>query len=219
LGFAYLFVGRSQDAVASFRNALQFDPGFGPAINGLCGAQALAKKAGDAVETCLRAAINEPDSAAPQYFLGVAYMDLGETEKALSALQKAARIEPRTARTYVGLGFVCFKLKKYQEALQHFDHARKLDVKTNHALLGLGVTYAQLKDYKTAEEILRAAVSSDPDNPMAQFNLGIVCLARRNRDCALSQYNRLKMMDDSLAKTLFTTIFRDRVVDASTYKP
>src|SRR5688572_28865178 len=70
-------------------------------------------------------------------------------------------------------------------------------------------------DYETAEEILREAVSSDPDNPIAQFNLGIVCLARKNRDCALSQYNRLKTMDHSLAKSLFTTIFRARVVDAS----
>lgn len=116
------------------------------------------------------------------------------------------------------MGFACLKLEKYQDALQHFEHARKLDVKANHAVLGLGVTYAQLKDYEIAEKILREAVSSDPGNPIAQFNLGIVCLARRNRD-ALSQYNRLKMMDDSLAKTLFTTILRDRVVDASTYKP
>lgn len=177
------------------------------------------QKAGDAVETCLKAAINDPDSAAPQYFLGVAYLDLGETEKALSALQEAARIEPRTARTYVGLGFAYLKLNNYQEALKHFGQARKLDVKANHALLGLGVTYAQLKDYGTAEEILREAVSSDPDNPIAQFNLGIVCLARSNRDCALSQYNRLKIIDHPLAKTLFTTIFRERVVDASTYKP
>jgi tetratricopeptide (TPR) repeat protein len=83
----------------------------------LCGAQALAKNAGDAVEACLRAANNDPDSAAPQYFLSVAYMDLGQTEKALSVLQKAARIEPRTARIHVGLGFASFKLKKYQNAL------------------------------------------------------------------------------------------------------
>ena len=218
LGFAYLFIGRPQEAIASFQNALQLDPGFGPAINGLCGSQALAK-ASNAVMACLSAANNNPDSAAPQYFLGVAYIDLGETEKGLSALQKAVRIEPRTPRIHVGLGFACFKLGKYQEALKHFELARKLDGKADHAMLGLGVTYAQLKDYETAEKFLREAVSSDPDDPTAQFNLGIVCLARRNRDCALSRYNRLKMMDHSLAKTLFTALFRDRVLDASTHEP
>jgi tetratricopeptide (TPR) repeat protein len=219
LGFAYLFVGRLQDAITSFQIALQLDSGFGPAINGLCSAQALAKNAGNAVEACLRATNNEPESAGPQYFLGLAYMDLGQTEKGLSALQEAARIEPRTARIYVGLGFGCFKLKKYQEALYHFEYARKLDLKAKHALLGLGITYAKLKNYDKAEKVLREAVSSNPDNPFVQFNLGIVCLARGNRDCALSQYNRLQIMDHSLARTLFTTMFRDRVVDATTYKP
>lgn len=145
-------------------------------------------------------------------------MDLGENQKALSALQQAARIEPRTARVYVGLGFACFKLKKYEEALKHFEHARKLDVTAEHALLGLGVAHAQLEDYEKAENALREAVSSNPDNPVAHFNLGIVCLARQNRDCALSQYNQLKTMDHALAETLFTTLFRDRVVDASNYK-
>ena len=44
------------------------------------------------------------------------------------------------------------------------------------------------------------------------------CLARRNRDCALSQYNRLQIMDHAFAKTLFTAMFRERVVDASRLK-
>lgn len=218
VGFAYLFVGRFEDAIVSFQTALQLDSGFGPAISGLCGAQALANNAANAVEACLRAMKNERDSAAPRYFLGVSYMDLGQPEKALSALQEAAGIEPRTARIHVGLGFACFKLKKYQEALKHFEHARKLNVKAKHAQLGLGATYAELKDYDKAEKALREAVSSDPDNPVAQFNLGIVCLARRNRDCALSQYNRLKMIDDSFAKTFFTVMFQHRVVDASSYR-
>jgi Tfp pilus assembly protein PilF len=84
--------------------------------------------------------------------------------------------------------------------------------------LGIGATYAQMNDYEKAEDTLRTAIADDPDNRAARLNLALVCLARRNRDCALSQYNRLKMMDHSLGKTLFTTIFRDRVVDASRYK-
>ncbi len=207
-----------QDAIASFQNALKLDSGFGPALNGLCSAQALAKNANYAVEACLNAASNDPDAAAPLYFLGLAYMDLGQLEKGLAALQQASRIEPRTARIQVGLGFAFFRLKKYREALKHFEHARRLNAKAQHALLGLGVSYAQLKDYNKAEGVLREAVSSDPDNPVARFNLGIVCLVRRHRDCALSQYNHLKIMDHAFAKTLFTTMFRDRVVDASRLK-
>jgi tetratricopeptide (TPR) repeat protein len=216
LGFTYLFVGRFRDAVTSFQNALKLDPRFRPATKGLCTAHALARNAVDAVQACLNAATADSDSAVPHYFLGVAYMDLGETEKALSALQKAARIEPHTARIQVGLGFACFKLRSYDEAIKHFEHATKSNERAQ-ALLGLGATYARLKDYKKAETALREALSSNPNNPIAHFNLGIVCLARGNRDCALSQYNRLKIMDHPLAKTLFTTLFQDRIVDASRY--
>ena len=218
VGFAYMFVHRFEDAIASFETALRLDSGFGPAISGMCSAQALAKKAANAIKACLRAAKNDPESAAPRYFLGVSYMDLGQPEKGLIALEEAARIEPQTARIHVGLGFACFKLKRFQEALKHFKHARKLKVNAKHASLGLGATYAELKDYQQAEIALREAVSSDPDNPVARFNLGIVCLARKNRDCALSQYNRLEMINDSFAKTLFTAMFQHRVVDASEYK-
>lgn len=94
-------------------------------------------------------------------------------------------------------------------------HAKGLNPKAAQIELGLGTTYAQLKDYENAERTLRAAVVSDPDDATARFNLGLVCLARGNRDCALSQYNRLKIMGHALAKTLFTALFRDRVVDAS----
>lgn len=223
LGFTYLYVNRFQDAIVSFQNALQLDSHLPYAINGLCIAHALAKKPDDAVAACLRAAAGAPDSAVPHYFIGIAYLDLEEAEKALSAFREAVRIEPRTARIYIGLGFSCLRLKRYDEALKHFEcarklHAKKLNGEVNHALLGLGATYARLKDYKKAESVLREAVSLEPDDPTARFNLAIVCLASRNRDCALSQYNRLKMMDHSLARTLFTTIFRGRVVDASRSK-
>lgn len=217
LGFAYLYARRYQEAIVSFQNALQLDPEFSPAINGLCSVQALAKKPGT-VEACLKAAATYPNSAVPHYFLGVAYIDLGKPEKALSPLQKAARIEPWSPRIFVALGFACFKLEEYRAALKHFENATTLDMKAHYALTGLGVTYAQLKEYEKAESVLRQAVSFDPDNLTASFNLGIVCLIRRNRDCALSQYNRLKKMDHPLAKSLFTTLFRDRILDASAHE-
>jgi tetratricopeptide (TPR) repeat protein len=166
----------------------------------------------------LNAAKSYPDSAVPQYFLGVTYLDLGESAKALTAFEAAARIEPQTARIYVGMGFACFKLKRYDEALKHFEHARKLNVNVPYALSGLGATYAQLKDYGNAEKALKQAVSFDPDNATARFNLGLVCLARRKRDCALTQYNYLKIKGHTLAGSLFTSIFRGRVIDASKYK-
>ena len=198
-----------------FKLLSQLNPQFVAAVNGLCSAEAFAGQAREALDSCLNAAVRNPDSAVPQYFLGLAYLDLGEVDKALSALLKAVRLEPEAAKIHVGLGFAYFKLNRSQEAIKSFEHARTLDPKVRHALVGIGATYAQMKDYVKAESTLREAIALEPDNPTAQYNLGMVCLARSNRDCALSQYNRLKIMGHPLAKTLFNSLFHDRVVSVS----
>jgi hypothetical protein len=46
----------------------------------------------------------------------------------------------------------------------------------------------------------------------------MVCLARKDRNCALSQYNYLKIMGHSLAKPRFRAVFSGRIVDASAYQ-
>ena len=214
LGFAYVYAGQLQEAIAAFETALRIDSELKAAKKGLCDARALAKD-GDAVGACLTAVQMDPDSAMPRYFLGVAYVDAGETEKGMSAFEEAARIEPETAKIRVGMGFASFKLENYRDALKHFEEARKLDANVEFALLGLGATYARMKDYKNAEEFLRQAMSSKPDDPTTRFNLALVCLARKDRECALSQYNSLKMLDDSLAGSLFSTIYQNKVVDVS----
>lgn len=215
LGFAYIFANRYEEAVKSFEDALRLDPGLKAAGNGLCTSQALMKESNAAVKSCFSAAASDPNSAVPHYFLGITYLDLGEPLKAVTVFETAARLEPQTARIYVGLGFACLRLGRYKEALKHFEHARKLNTAERYALAGMGAAYAQLKDYRNAESTLTAAISSDPEDATARFNLGLICLAQRKHDCALAQYNYLKIMGHSLAATLFTAIFRDRVVDAS----
>lgn len=215
LGFAYIFAGRFAEAVDSFQTALRLNPKLTPAMNGLCSAQALAEQPSVAFEACGNAAASDTQSSVAHYFLGYGHLDRGEIEQGMSAFQKALRIEPDAAKIYVGLGFAYLQLKQFRSALRQFDYARKLDPNVQYALLGLGSTYAQMKDYVSAEVALQGAVALEPNNPAARFNLAIVCLARKNRDCALSQYNRLKMTDSPLAKFLFATLFEGRVVYVS----
>jgi hypothetical protein len=48
----------------------------------------------------------------------------------------------------------------------------------------------------------------------AHYNLGLACLVGKQRDCALQQYNVLKMSDSSLAESLFSEIFSGKIVNA-----
>jgi tetratricopeptide (TPR) repeat protein len=217
LGFAYMFSDRFSEAVASFKQTLELDPAFTPARRGLCSAYSLGGQPEDAVRVCLEAIGKRDHSAVPQYYLGYAYLDLGESKKAIGAFEQSARIEPTTAKIFVGLAFGYYQLKKYDRALSYFQQAHKLDPDTEELLSGLGVVYAQLRKYDQAELTLRAALERDPDHPTNRFNLGIVCLLRKNRECALREYNYLKMAGDPLAKKLFASIYRDKVVDVTAY--
>lgn len=216
LGFAYLFQ-RPQDGIQFFQNALRLDPEFTPALTGLCTAYSLTRQTDQSITACLKASRSLGDSAVPYYFLGSAYLDSGKAKKAVDAFEQALRLEPRTARIHVGLGFAYFKLKQHDKALGYFQQAYKLDPEVAHALSGMGATYAELREYRKAEEVLREALTFR-DNPTVRYNLGMVCLARKNRDCALSQYNYLKIMGHSLAKSLFRAVFRGKIVDASAYQ-
>jgi len=53
-----------------------------------------------------------------------------------------------------------------------------------------GIEALQKGDLKTAEEIFRAVLRDDPDNPFAYFNLGSIFTATRRIDLALTVLNR-----------------------------
>lgn len=218
LGFAYLFSKRLEDAISSFKTTLDLDSHFFAAHRGLCSAYSLARRSQDAVEMCL-IAIKEEDSGVPLYFLGHTYLDLGDELKAVATFEDAARFEPRSARIFVGLGFAYYSTKDYNHALTALEHAKAIDPNADELWSGLGLVYARLHEYKKAEEVLREALAREPDNVTDHFNLGAVCLLRKNRDCALSEYNYLRIKNDPRAQALFGSIYSSRVIDARAYKP
>jgi tetratricopeptide (TPR) repeat protein len=103
-------------------------------------------------------------------------------------------------------------LKNFREALANFTRAVDLEP-SEQALNGKGVTYVSMKEYDEAEESFRQALAIDPNSFQTRFNLGIVCLIREKRDCALRQYNFLKMFNPPLADRLFEKIVAGRVLD------
>lgn len=218
LGFLYLLTHRLDHAITFFKKTLELNQNYPTAKIGLCGAYTLAEQPTAALDLCLEAARNYATSAVPKYFLGHAYLDLGDMPKSISAFEEAARIEPTTAKVFIGLGTAYFKANKYERALSSFQQARQLDGKVNEALSGIGAAYAQLRKYDKAEAVLREVLLRDPGHHVSRYNLGVVCLLRKNRECALTQYNYLKMNGDVLAKRLFTSIHGDKVVDVTAYQ-
>lgn len=212
LGYAHLNLYQIGAAEEAFKKALEITPGYEPAIMGLCFTYGLSKNDALVIEFCTKARQLSPKDSAPNYFIGLAKFDSGEYAEALAFFLRARTIQPAAAPTYVAIGFTQYRLKNFNEALANFTRAIELEP-SEPAINGKGVSYVSLKKYNEAEECFRQALAVAPNSFQTRFNLGMVCLIREKRDCALRQYNFLKMFNPPLADRLFEKIVAGRVLD------
>jgi tetratricopeptide (TPR) repeat protein len=212
LGYANLNLYQIGAAEEAFKKALEITPGYEPAIMGLCFTYGHAKNDALVMEFCTKARQLNPKDSAPNYFIGLAKFDAGEYAEALAFFLRARTLQPEAAPTYVAIGFTQYRLKNFKEALANFTRAIQLEP-SEPALNGKGVSYVSLKKYSEAEESFRQALAVAPNSFQTRFNLGMVCLIREKRDCALRNYNFLKMFNPPLADRLFEKIVAGRVLD------
>ena len=92
LGYVLVRQGRTEEAVAEFRRAIEIDPHFTAAYNNLAGALAKQGKLEEAAEI-YRRSLEEMPSAAVHNALGIVLSRLGKREEAAEHLSKAKVIE------------------------------------------------------------------------------------------------------------------------------
>lgn len=212
LGYAHLNLYQISAAEKAFKEALRLTPGFKPSIMGLCLTYGLARNGALTIEFCTKARQANPEGSAANYFLGSAKFDSGQYTEALAFFLRARSLQPEAAQTYLAIGFTHYRLKNFREALANFTRAVDLEP-SEQALNAKGATYVSMKEYDEAEESFRQALAIDPNSFQTRFNLGITCLIQEKRDCALQQYNFLKMFNPPLADRLFEEIVAGRVLD------
>lgn len=214
LGYTYLARQQYPAAEKLFAKALLISPTLPAAQEGLCITYGSWEDKGQqTLDACGKALELNNGSSVANYFLGLEYLRRGQNERALDLLERARNLEPGTARHYIALGTAQVKLKKLGDALRSFGRAKALEPGLASAYFGEGTVYFLMRKRAQAIRSFRRAIEIDPDLEVAHFNLGITCLAEQQRDCALQQYNSLKMMDSSMAQSLFSEMFRERVLD------
>ncbi|GEM_PF-677943 len=107
-------------------------------------------------------------------FMGRAYSQLEEPEKALSWFQKAAESHP-TDRLLLTLGEEAFKLGHYDDAADYYRQSIKStrdESLKKRGLSQLGQLYYDVGNYSMARGVLESLVSMEPGNQNYQFLLG-----------------------------------------------
>ncbi len=214
IAYAYLELKRPEAAAVFFRETLRLQPKFAEATQGLCTALSYLPATLEALEACMNAVETQPNSETYHYLVGLAYFSLDHYREAIESFELAAEINPNNGLTQNAMGHGYYRLGQHQKALSHFQRAIEIQPTLSDAHAGLGNVYYRMRKPKEATKALRQALELNPDSVEAKFNLAIACLTLNQRDCALEQYNRLKIDEPEVSQSLFQILFRNRVIDA-----
>lgn len=103
-----------------------------------------------------------PNAADPHYYIGVAYLNVGKTEKAIHHLNISLNLAPQVLNTYYDLSLAYSKNKNFQKALSTIQLAKQKFSESSYIYEALAFIYfdadSVVKSAKYSREMLRFGV-------------------------------------------------------------
>ena len=183
-------LGQLDEAVASFRNAVKFQPDFAEAHSNLGNALIELGQFDSAAASCRRAMELQPDFAEAHNNLGNALIALGQPDGAVASYRRAVELNPDFAEAHSNLGNALIKLGQLDTAAACCRRAVELNPDFAIAHNNLGNVLKALGQLDGAVASYRRAVELNPDFAIAHNNLGLALQALGQPDTALASYRR-----------------------------
>jgi tetratricopeptide (TPR) repeat protein len=208
---------RHQEAINYYKQALTLRREDGKAQAGLVGAyydlgdyllkQGQYKNAAGAFQQVL---VVKPNDVPANVRLGDAYSDIPEDyDKAIEQYNRAIKLGFDNPVVYVKLGNVYLSKSNYQAASSQCAEAIKRDVKYREAYSCAHKAFlAQPRGDDKAKDFYRRLIDANAQNELAIYHLGLIYVAQRRRNDAISQYNKLQALRSDLAEKLSAEIAR-----------
>src|ERR1700693_34507 len=139
-------------------------------------------KANESIAVLENALRTEPDNPVAQYHLGLAFLQVGNLQRAETAWREAARLKPNMSEAHQALAGVALRkgdlglLKSSAEALVN------LNPTAPGGYILRAVAKEQEKDLAGAEQDFRHAIAVAPNDPNAYSQLGSMRLAQQTPD-------------------------------------
>ena len=194
-GLALAGMGRAEEAVASYDEAIRCDPSLARAHHSRAGALAALGRTDEAL-AAYDAAIRLDGHAADAHTdKGDLYARLSQTDEALAAYDAAIGADPYAARAYLGKGQLLHCTGRNREAAECYDAAIEIDPELAEAHAGRGrvVQAAGLLDEALACH--NAAIEIDPELAEAHAGRGNVLAKMGRTEDALASYGRALRID------------------------
>lgn len=133
--------------------------------------RATAKNA-QAEQEYLKIKCIDEDNIRANFGLGLVYLALNKTDKAVYIFDRLVRLEeafePRHKHLFNEFGINLRKKGLFDEALKYYFRARDLSAEDDHLLLNIARVYYEQKRLPEAEKAAREALALNPDLPAAK---------------------------------------------------
>jgi len=190
LGNALLAQGRSDEAIASFREAMALHPKDASACRNLANALNVA---GRHVEACAQydtVLQLTPDDAGVHNDLGGVFLSRGMYQEATECFGRAIKLDPQCAEAYSNLGHSLRELGRLTEALNCLEAAIRLRPSFGAAYANLSCVVHQLGSHADAIRCVQTALQFDPANAFAHSNYGNLLKEELRLDEAIACYDK-----------------------------
>src|SRR5205809_1085166 len=165
--------GRPEDALASYRQAVEVDPKYALAWNNLGVVQAHGAAADPAIEAFRTALQLQGTFSAARLNLALVLFQLRRFQLALEAYRQVLSSEPNAAAAWNGVGLVLVELKRFPDARNAFVRAVEGDPDHAGAHYNLSFTLSNLGDFDGALRATKRALELDPYYVSQKFALTI----------------------------------------------
>jgi uncharacterized protein (TIGR02466 family) len=187
LGALYELEGRTNDAMASYRRAIEVDPKLGRAHAGIAILLLHEGKIEEALREGIEATASEPNHPLANYCVGHILLKRGDVEAALAWLRRAAALDPRADAPAAEVVEALLRLGDFDaaesaalEASRRFDASTVVLAALYHAHLAKGniASARQLLDFDRIRRTMMPAPTGYEDSPT--FNRALAAELRQH---------------------------------------
>jgi superkiller protein 3 len=196
-GAEFMNKGKLAEAVAAYKKAIEMNPHYAPAHEGLGLTYIKMKKFEAALKEFKESLMINPYAAESHYGLGVVYPIVRDDyDKAIKHFKKYLELSPNAADAGKVRGWIANLNEKkaarrgeaafYNKGVEAFDrgdyagarsfYQQAIGKNPNYfeAYHGLGLALVQLKQYEAARKAFEDAIDVNPDYAEAHYGLGVV---------------------------------------------
>ncbi|HEY1262783.1 MAG TPA: FG-GAP-like repeat-containing protein [Terriglobales bacterium] len=168
LGLLATREGRTDEAIASFQQALRLSPDLLVALDNLGNAYRQQKRWNEARIVLQHAVEVGPEDPEANYSLGMVFAQLDDTGQAYDHLQRALKLRPDYPEALNNLGVLYLRTNRRDEAVASFEQSIRVAPQFDQSYLNLARVYAIEGARDKAREVLLELLRQHPGHPRAK---------------------------------------------------